>query len=150
MFIIVTDRVSASLARTASGSSSRVNTSTNGMDAPPPRSLLLAERESQEHETVKSVSHIASTRLDCSVAHRGLMQLVCQRNSLNRRDVTAQEIAELSEILTVQQNKGGARCQSLVQKQRTRGKEWQRPYIFERARSSSNSLNKPKLAGKVF
>jgi hypothetical protein len=35
------------------------------------------------------------------------MQLVCQRNSLNRRDVTAQEIAELSEILTVQENKGG-------------------------------------------
>src|ERR1700733_8339440 len=31
MFIIVTNRVSASLARTASGSSSRVVTSTNGM-----------------------------------------------------------------------------------------------------------------------
>src|ERR1700680_414754 len=35
------------------------------------------------------------------------MQLVCQRNSLNRRGVTAREIAELSEILTVQENKGG-------------------------------------------
>jgi hypothetical protein len=34
------------------------------------------------------------------------MQLVCQRNSLNRRDVTAKEIAEPSEILTVQENKG--------------------------------------------
>ncbi len=36
------------------------------------------------------------------------MQLVCQGNSLNRRDVTAQEIAELSEFLTSQENKGGA------------------------------------------
>jgi hypothetical protein len=36
------------------------------------------------------------------------MQLVGQRNSLNRHDVTDQEIAELSEILTVQENKGGA------------------------------------------
>ena len=36
------------------------------------------------------------------------MQLVCQRNSLNRRDVTAQEIAELSEFLTSQENKEGA------------------------------------------
>jgi hypothetical protein len=36
------------------------------------------------------------------------MQLVCQRNSLNRRDATAQEIAELSEILMVQESKGGA------------------------------------------
>jgi len=32
----------------------------------------------------------------------GLMQLVCQRNSLNLRSFTVQEIAELSEILTVQ------------------------------------------------
>jgi hypothetical protein len=58
-FIIVTDRVSASLARTASGSSSRVNTSTNGMDARRLRSLLLAERESQRHVTGKAVSRIA-------------------------------------------------------------------------------------------
>jgi len=35
------------------------------------------------------------------------MQLVCQCNSLNPRSFTAQEIAELSEILTVQENKGG-------------------------------------------
>jgi hypothetical protein len=33
---------------------------------------------------------------------------------------------------------------------RTRGEAWQRPYVFERARSSSNSLNKPKLARKLF
>jgi hypothetical protein len=33
-----------------------------------------------------------------------LMQLVCQRNSLNRHSFTVQEIAELSEILTVQKN----------------------------------------------
>jgi hypothetical protein len=32
------------------------------------------------------------------------MQLVCQRNSLNRRSFTAQENAELSEILTIQKN----------------------------------------------
>ena len=32
------------------------------------------------------------------------MQLVCQRNSLNRRSFTVQEIAELSEILMVQEN----------------------------------------------
>jgi hypothetical protein len=32
------------------------------------------------------------------------MQLVCQRNSLNLRSFTLQEIAELSEILTVQKN----------------------------------------------
>jgi hypothetical protein len=32
------------------------------------------------------------------------MQLVCQRNSLNRRGFTVQENAELSEILTVQKN----------------------------------------------
>jgi len=36
------------------------------------------------------------------------MQLVCQRNSLNLRSFIVQEIAELSEILTVQQNTGGA------------------------------------------
>jgi hypothetical protein len=42
------------------------------------------------------------------------MQLVCQRNSLNRRDVTAKEIAEPSEILTVQESQGGCRCHSLV------------------------------------
>jgi hypothetical protein len=58
-FIIVTDRVSASLARTASGSSSRVYTSANGMDAPRLRSLLLAESESRRHVTGKSVSRIA-------------------------------------------------------------------------------------------
>jgi hypothetical protein len=34
------------------------------------------------------------------------MQLVCQRNSLNLRSFTVQEIAELSEILTVQKNAG--------------------------------------------
>jgi hypothetical protein len=34
------------------------------------------------------------------------MQLLCQRNSLNRRRFTVQEIAELSEILTVQKNAG--------------------------------------------
>jgi hypothetical protein len=34
------------------------------------------------------------------------MQLVCQRNSLNWCVFTAQEIAELSEILTVQENNG--------------------------------------------
>jgi hypothetical protein len=43
--------------------------------------------------------------LGIPVADRGLLQLVCQRNSLNRRDVTPKEIAELSEILTVQENK---------------------------------------------
>jgi hypothetical protein len=32
------------------------------------------------------------------------MQLVCQPNSLNLRSFTVQEIAELSEILTVQKN----------------------------------------------
>jgi hypothetical protein len=32
------------------------------------------------------------------------MQLVCQLNSLNLRRFTVQEIAELSEILTVQKN----------------------------------------------
>jgi hypothetical protein len=32
------------------------------------------------------------------------MQLVCQRNSLNRRSFTVHENAELSEILTVQKN----------------------------------------------
>jgi hypothetical protein len=35
------------------------------------------------------------------------MQLLCQRNSLNRHSFTVQEIAELSEILTVQKNAGG-------------------------------------------
>jgi hypothetical protein len=34
------------------------------------------------------------------------MQLVCQRNSLNRRSFTVQEIAELSEILTLQKMQG--------------------------------------------
>jgi hypothetical protein len=34
------------------------------------------------------------------------VQLVCQRNSLNRRSFTVQEIAELSEILTVQKMQG--------------------------------------------
>jgi hypothetical protein len=34
----------------------------------------------------------------------GLMQLVCQRNSLNRRSFSVREIAEFSEILTVQKN----------------------------------------------
>ena len=38
-------------------------------------------------------SHLHSLRL---------MQLVCQRNSLNLRSFTLEEIAELSEILTVQ------------------------------------------------
>jgi hypothetical protein len=32
------------------------------------------------------------------------MQLLCQRNSLNRRSFAVQEIAEVSEILTVQKN----------------------------------------------
>jgi hypothetical protein len=50
----------------------------------------------------KSVSRTASTRFDWSGAHSGLMQLVCQRNSLNLRSFAVQEIAELSEILTVQ------------------------------------------------
>jgi len=35
-----------------------------------------------------------------------LPQLVCQRNSLNLRSFTVQEIDELSEILTVQKNAG--------------------------------------------
>jgi hypothetical protein len=34
------------------------------------------------------------------------MQLRCQRNSLNRRSFTVREIAEFSEILTVQKNAG--------------------------------------------
>jgi hypothetical protein len=34
------------------------------------------------------------------------MQLVCQRNSLNLRSFTVQEIDELSGILTVQKNAG--------------------------------------------
>jgi hypothetical protein len=34
------------------------------------------------------------------------MQLVRQRNSLNLHSFTAQEIAELSEMLTVQKNAG--------------------------------------------
>jgi hypothetical protein len=42
-----------------------------------------------------SASHLLALRL---------MQLVCQRDSLNRRSFTVQEIAELSEILTVQKN----------------------------------------------
>ena len=33
-----------------------------------------------------------------------IMQLACQLNSLNLRSFTVQEIAELSEILTVQKN----------------------------------------------
>jgi hypothetical protein len=33
-----------------------------------------------------------------------VMQLVCQRNSLNLRSFAVQEIAEISEILTVQKN----------------------------------------------
>jgi hypothetical protein len=71
------------------------------------------------------------------------MQLVCQLNSLNRRDVTDQQIAEPSEILTVQENiRRSPHCQSRVQMPRTTGKAWQRPYVFERACSSSNSLNK--------
>jgi hypothetical protein len=45
-----------------------------------------------------------STRLDWSVGHLGFMQLLCQRNSLNLRSFTVQEIAEFSEILTVQKN----------------------------------------------
>src|SRR6266436_8998700 len=47
-----------------------------------------------------------STRLDWSVDHLRLMQLLCQRNSLNLRSFTAQEIADVSEILTVQKNEG--------------------------------------------
>jgi hypothetical protein len=42
-----------------------------------------------------SASHLLSLRL---------MQLACQRNSLNLRSFTVQEIAELSEIPTVQKN----------------------------------------------
>jgi hypothetical protein len=34
------------------------------------------------------------------------MQLLCQSNSLNLRSFTVQEIAEVSEILTVQKNNG--------------------------------------------
>jgi len=34
------------------------------------------------------------------------MQLVCQRNSLNWRSFIVQEIAELSEILTLQKRQG--------------------------------------------
>jgi hypothetical protein len=34
------------------------------------------------------------------------MQLLCQRNSLNLRSLTVQEIAEVSEILIVQKNDG--------------------------------------------
>ena len=34
------------------------------------------------------------------------MQLLCQRNSLNLLSFAVQEIAELSEILTVQKNDG--------------------------------------------
>jgi len=34
------------------------------------------------------------------------MQLLCQRNSLNLRSFAVQEIAEVSEILTVQKNVG--------------------------------------------
>jgi hypothetical protein len=34
------------------------------------------------------------------------MQLLCQRNSLNLRSFTVQEIAEASEILIVQKNDG--------------------------------------------
>ena len=36
----------------------------------------------------------------------GQMQLLCQRNSLILRSFTVQEIAEVSEILTVQKNDG--------------------------------------------
>ena len=79
------------------------------------------------------------------------MQLVCHRNSLNRRDVTAQEIAELSEILTVQENKGGAlianrvcRCHGL-EGRRGRG----RMYLNVHAPPLTHS-NKPKLARKLF
>jgi len=72
------------------------------------------------------------------------MQLVCQRNSLNRRDVTAQEIAELSEILTVQENKGGAlvanrlcRCHGL-EGRRGRG----RMYLNVHAPPLTHSINR--------
>ena len=79
------------------------------------------------------------------------MQLVCQRNSLNRRGVTAREIAELSEILTVQENKGGVLVANrLCRSNGLEGRNGRGRVLFERARSSSNSLNKPKLAGKVF
>ena len=71
------------------------------------------------------------------------MQLVCQRNSLNRRDVTDQEIAELSEILTVQENKGGAlianrvcRCHGL-EGRRGRG----RMYLNAHAPPLTHSIN---------
>jgi hypothetical protein len=36
----------------------------------------------------------------------GSVQLLCQPNSLNLRSFTEQEIAEVSEILTVQKNNG--------------------------------------------
>jgi len=71
------------------------------------------------------------------------MQLVCQRNSLNRRDVTDQEIAELSEILTVQENKRRSpHCQSRVQMPRTRGEAWQsRMYLNAYVPPLTHSIN---------
>ena len=71
------------------------------------------------------------------------MQLVCQRNSLNLRRFTVQEIAELSEILTVQENKGGAsianrvcRCHGL-EGRRGRG----RMYLNAYAPPLTHSIN---------
>jgi hypothetical protein len=54
------------------------------------------------------------------------MQLVCQRNSLNRRSFTVQEIAELSEILTLQKMQGhsSVRSQKPVNREEVPRVQW--------------------------
>ena len=54
------------------------------------------------------------------------MQLLCQRNSLNRRSFTVQEIAEVSEILTVQKNDGALIASSA---EATQYEEGRRPCV---------------------
>jgi hypothetical protein len=61
------------------------------------------------------------------------MQLVCQGNSLNLRSFTVQEIAELSEILTVQKNAG-----ALISSSDSVGEETRRRCV-ERGRADTRS-----------
>jgi hypothetical protein len=50
------------------------------------------------------------------------MQLLCQRNSLNLRSFTVQEIAEVSEILTAQKNDGALITSSAEASQYSEGR----------------------------
>jgi len=70
------------------------------------------------------------------------MQLVCQRNSLNRRDVTAHEIAELSEFLTSQETKEEPSLPIACPSKQTSGEDWQRPYVFERTPPLIHSIRR--------